>query len=110
MYLARMRASLHPPGFEQIRREELGRVFQRLFVVRRRLQPVLLLLMLSVVLSDVRSWRSILIMSAPLIAILVTLAESQRLKQRGLGKYTPSRDFLAFVLIIPIASLCTGGV
>jgi signal transduction histidine kinase len=105
-----MQASAHPPGFDQIRREELGRVFERVFATRRILQPVLLLLMLSVVLSDLRSWRSLVIITAPLLAMLVTLAESHRLKQQGPGGYAPSRDFVAFVLIIPVATLCTGGV
>lgn len=105
-----MRASVHPAGFDQIRREELGRVFERLFATRRRLQPFLFLLMFSVVLSDLRSWRSLVILAAPLVAITVTRIETRRLRRASLSGYAPSGDFLALLLIVPLAALCTGGV
>jgi two-component system, NtrC family, sensor histidine kinase HydH len=105
-----MQAQMHPAGFEQIRREELARAFGRLFAVRRGFQPVMLAIMLAVVVSDGQLWRAVLLVAAPLFALMLTLAEGYRLKRRGVGAYDPTRDFLGPAVVIPVAALCTGGI
>jgi two-component system sensor histidine kinase HydH len=104
-----MQSSVVVAGFERIRREEMLRVFQRTIAVRRVLQPVVLLIMVSVIVMDGASWRALLMLSAPLLAMLVTLAEAQRMKRLGVDGYTPQRDFLIVPIVVPIAAVCTGG-
>ncbi len=104
-----MQSSVVVAGFERIRREEMLRVFQRTIAVRRVLQPVVLLIMVSVIVMDGASWRALLMLSAPLLAMLVTLAEAQRMKRLGVDGYTPKRDFLIVPIVVPIAAVCTGG-
>jgi two-component system, NtrC family, sensor histidine kinase HydH len=105
-----MQALLHPPGFEQIRREELARTFERLFAVRRVFQPVMLAIMITVVVSEGKLWRAALLVSVPVFALLLTLVEAYRLKRLGVGAYEPRRDVLWAGVAIPLAALCTGGI
>lgn len=105
-----MQASEHTAGFEQIRREELARVFERLFAARRAFQPVMLLIMIAVIAMEGTSWRAAVMIAAPAFAMLVTAAETQRLKRLGIERYTPTRDFVGLLIVIPVAALCTGGI
>jgi two-component system, NtrC family, sensor histidine kinase HydH len=105
-----MQAPMHPPGFEQIRREELARTFERLLAVRRAFHPAMLAVMITVVVSEGRLWRAALLLSVPLFALLLTLVEAYRLKRLGVGAYEPRRDVLWVGVAIPVAALCTGGI
>ena len=62
-----------PAGFEEIRREELARTFRRLLRVRTFLQPLLLLILLYIVVSD-PSWIRALAVLA--VAATVSLASA----------------------------------
>lgn len=84
-------------------------MFASLFPVRRIFQPIMLLIMLGVVLLDGSAWRAALLVSAPLAAIVTTWIESRRFKRLGLGAYAPQRDYWATPIILPVATLCTGG-
>jgi signal transduction histidine kinase len=102
-------AAPHPAGFDEIRREELARMFASLFRVRRIFQPIMLLIMLSVVLLDGSAWRALVLLSAPLLAIVITWLESRRFQRLGLAAYEPKRDYWATPLVLPVAIVCTGG-
>lgn len=108
-----MQPSVQPsvllPGFEQIRREEIARVIRRTFTVRRVLQPIVLVIMVAVIVVDGASWRALVMVSAPILAMLVTLAEARRMKSMGVERYTPQRDFAIVPIVVPIAAVCTGG-
>lgn len=99
----------HSAGFEEIRREELARMFAGLFPVRRIFQPIMLLIMLAIVLLDGSAWRAVLLVSAPLLAISITWIESRRFRRLGLAAYEPKRDYWATPLVLPVAIVCTGG-
>ncbi|HTV23252.1 MAG TPA: HAMP domain-containing sensor histidine kinase [Polyangiaceae bacterium] len=105
-----MQATTDASGFEQIRREELARVFERLFATRRVLQPLMLMLMLCVVFSEGKAWRALVLLSAPLLALSFTLLEGRRLRREGVDRYHPARDFLVLSLVVPVAAVCTGGI
>jgi signal transduction histidine kinase len=104
-----MQSGTHASGFDQIRREELARIFERLFAARRVVQPLMLLIMLCIVASEGKAWRAGLLLSAPLLALVITLAEGRRLRREGVGAYEPARDFAALAVVVLIASVCTGG-
>ena len=62
-----------PAGFEEIRREELARTFRRLLRVRTFLQPLLLLILLYIVVSDPSWIRALAVLGVTLAALVLSV-------------------------------------
>ncbi len=105
-----MEAKETPARFDDIRREELARMFKQLLRTRQYLQPVFVIVLGYVIIADPAHWRGLVVGVMTLLAIVLTRAESRRVAGLGIAQFTPARrEAYALFLVVPITSLVTGG-
>jgi len=104
-----METAVLPEGFEEIRREELARAFQKVLRLRYFVLPASVLIVLYIALTD-SSWYRAAAFGTALVAVAITLFEIRRMRKHGIARFKQSsRDFLAIVIGLPLVTLFTGG-
>src|SRR5215471_6708664 len=105
-----MKTVILPEGFEEIRREELARAFQKVLRVRYLVQPVLVLIVLYIAFTDSSWYRGVAMLGVVLVALAMTLFEVQRMRRHGVASFNLSiRDNIGIVIALLLGGLLTGG-
>src|SRR5262249_16041610 len=99
-----------PAGFEEIRREELARAFQKVLRLRYVVQPVLIAMVLYIVIVDPSVVRRVLLLVLPAVAVAFTAVGTVRMRRLGISRFRISRgDLIAIAVVIPVGGVVTGG-
>jgi len=97
-----------PPGFEDIQRDALSRLFGRMVGLRLFALPLAVALALFVAVSEPAFWRSLLVASLVLSAFAFFVAEALRHRQAGLTPRAVPLNLVAVLLIQLLLAFATG--
>jgi two-component system sensor histidine kinase HydH len=98
-----------PPGYEEIQREELSRLFGRVTRARLFIVPVVLGLVAWLLLSQVTPWRRDALVVIGLLAVGLFVHEVLHYRRHGLGRHAFAINFGFAVVAQAVAALATGG-
>jgi len=99
-----------PPGFEEIQRQELSRLYGRLVAARLVFVPVVLALALALALRDPAGWRRLLIPSAGVILITFFIVEYVRYRRLGAPRLSLPLNLAVAAVGQSVIALATGGI
>ena len=99
-----------PPGFEEIRREELARAFGRMLRVRYVAHPVFLAIVLYIGLNDSSWYRAIVMIGAIAVMLGAMVIETVFIRRKGISQYRIGyRDLIPLVVTFLLLALFSGG-
>ena len=98
-----------PPGFEDIQREELSRLFGRVVSVRLAIVPVMVGLVAWLVVTPVTPWRRWMLVILGIAAMALFVREAIRHRRRGMGRRSFALNMSFASVGQAVASLATGG-
>jgi signal transduction histidine kinase len=98
-----------PPGFEDIQREELSRLFGRVVSVRLAIVPVMVGLVVWLLLTPVAPWRRGLLVTLGIAAMALFVREALRHRRHGMGRRSFALNMSFAVVAQAAAALATGG-
>jgi two-component system, NtrC family, sensor histidine kinase HydH len=98
-----------PPGFVEIQREELSRLFGRVTLVRLAVVPVMVAVMAWLLVHPVTPWRRNVLVTLGLAAAVLFVHEVLRHRRRGLGRRAFAVNFAFASVGQAVAALATGG-
>ena len=98
-----------PPGFEDIQREELSRLFGRVVLVRLSIVPVMVGLVAWLLVTPVTPWRRSLLATLGLSAIALFVREALRHRRQGMGRRSFALNMSFAAVAQAAAALATGG-
>ena len=99
-----------PPGFEEIQRQELARLFGMFTVARLALAPLLLALLGWAALVDRTAWRVGLLGAVVPLLLLFFVHELRRYRTAGMSRHALDRNLAVGVAGILTVSAATGGI
>lgn len=99
-----------PPGYEEIQREELSRLFGRVTSARLLVVPVMVGLVVWLAITKVTPWRRGALIVLGLLAVALFVHEVLRHRRHGLGPRAFAFNFAFAVVVQSAASLATGGI
>ena len=97
-----------PPGFEEIQRDELSRLFGRMAGIRLFALPLALALMLLVAFTEPAPWRKALVLGLCLPASAFFVSEAVRHRRRGLTPLAVPANLLVVLLVQLGLAFATG--
>ena len=98
-----------PPGYEEIEREELSRLFGRVTSARLLVVPVMIGLVVWLLISQVTPWRRYLLITLGVLAMGLFVHEVLHYRRHGLGRRAFVVNFGFAAVGQATASLATGG-
>lgn len=98
-----------PPGFEQIRYQELSLLFGRLTLVRLGVVPIIVAGVAWLLLRPVTPWRRITLVVLGIVATALFVHEVVRHRRYGLGRRAFAVNFAFASVGQAVAALATGG-
>jgi signal transduction histidine kinase len=98
-----------PPGFEEIQRQELSRLYGRLVAARLVFVPLVLALALALALRDPAGWRRLLIPSAGAVLITFFIVEYVRYRRLGAPRLSLPLNLGVAAVGQSVIALATGG-
>jgi signal transduction histidine kinase len=98
-----------PPGYDEIQREELSRLFGRVTRARLLGVPVAIALVIWLAVTRVTPWRRGLLITLGVLAMVVFVHEVLRYRRHGLGRRAFAVNFAFAAAGQAAAALATGG-
>jgi signal transduction histidine kinase len=98
-----------PPGFEEIQRQELSRLFGLMTRFRLVVLPVVFAFLAWMAVADPEPWRRVLLGVAISSAMLFIVAEWRRYRREGFGRGAVERNLAAAVAGQLLLAAATGG-
>jgi signal transduction histidine kinase len=99
-----------PAGFDEIRREETGRLLERLLLLRALLVPFIVSVIIYVVAFDHTLWRRVMLVLLAIIFTVMTLLERRKVKRVGADRYEPAQLQLFMGIGVVTYLAMTGGI
>jgi len=99
-----------PPGYEDIQRDELSRLFGRVSLARLWVVPVMLALVVWLVMSEVTPWRRGALIGLGILGMALFVHEVLRYRRHGLGRHAFAVNFGFASVGQAVAALATGGI
>ena len=98
-----------PPGFEDIQREELSRLFGRVVSVRLAIVPVMVGLVAWLLVTPVTPWRRGMLVTLGLAAMALFVREALHHRRHGMGRRSFALNMTFAAVGQAAAALATGG-
>ena len=98
-----------PPGYDEIQREELSRLFGQATLLRLLGVPIALGLVIWLAVTPVIAWRRGLLITLGVFAMVVIIHEVLRFRRRGLGRRAFAVNFAFAAVGQATGALATGG-
>ncbi|MBN2577225.1 MAG: HAMP domain-containing histidine kinase [Deltaproteobacteria bacterium] len=98
-----------PPGYEEIQREEMSRLFGRVTAARLLAVPVALGLVIWLAVTKVTPWRRGVLITLGVLAVVLFVHEVLRYRRHGLGRRAFAVNFGFVALGQAAVALATGG-
>lgn len=98
-----------PPGFEEIQRQELSRLYGRLVVARLFAVPVILALAIALAFRDPAGWRRVLLSATAVVLITFFVVEYVRYRHLGAPRLSVPVNLAAAAVGQSIIAFATGG-
>jgi signal transduction histidine kinase len=98
-----------PPGYEEIHRTELARLFGKVMDARLYVAPVVALAALALGFSEPAVWRRVVLSLVALAMIGVSVLEQWRFQRRGMGARSADFNIAVGVVGQALGSAATGG-
>ncbi len=99
-----------PPGFEEIQRQELSRLYGRMVAGRLVFVPLIFAIAAWAAFLDPARWRLVLLLATGTVAIAFFVVEAVRYWRRGIGRHTIPINLGAAALGQALVTLATGGI
>jgi signal transduction histidine kinase len=99
-----------PPGFEEIQRAELTRLFGRMVKVRLVVLPALFGFIFWLLWGDPSAWRRAVVFVGLPIFLAFFVVEALRFRRAGMGRHAVSLNVGAAVIAQLVLSTATGGI
>ena len=98
-----------PPGFDEIQRQELSRLYGRMSAVRLVFVPVLLAVAVYLALAEPARWRAVFVFAVVLPLAVFFVVESLRFRRAGLSRAAVPVNLAAVVVGQSALAFATGG-
>ncbi|HVP69127.1 MAG TPA: HAMP domain-containing sensor histidine kinase [Anaeromyxobacteraceae bacterium] len=102
-------ASAPPPGFDEIQRQEVNRLFGRIVGVRLLFLPLLMALAVWLAFTDTSPWRRLLVSCVAAAVVALVALEAARARGLGIERLSIPLNVIGAALGSSIIILGTGG-